>query len=229
MNAEQTNLLNATAGPVLIRPYGTKDRAAIRQICSDTADAGEPLENFFSDRELVEDLITRYYTDYNHEYSWVAELNGKVVGYLTAAPDTPAFLKCLHWSIGPQAFIRAIGRGLLFKRESWAIAKALLRRKGQIIRPPFCVPQAYPAHFHINLMKQARGHQAGHELITTLLLKLAAHRIPGVHATTRADNAGACTFFERMDFKPISEYDETLPAKKGVRDVRVIVYGKMVE
>lgn len=213
---------------ILIRPYRTGDRTAIRAICADTADVGEPLENFFSDRELVCDLVTRYYTDYCRDYSWVAELGGEVIGYLTGAPDTSAFLKCLHWSIGPQAFIRAMGRGLLFRNESWAMAGALLRKKGQAIRPPFRVPAEYPAHLHINLLKAARRRQAGRKLIAVLIQKLRANGIPGVYATVLSENTGACAFFEHLDFTPISGYDEILPARNGVRDVQVTVYGRKI-
>ena len=213
---------------MIIRPYCINDRSAIRQICVETADAGEPLDNFYSDRELVGDLITRYYTDYSSGYSWVAELHGEVVGYLTAAPDTRAYLKSLYWSIGPQAFIRAIGRGLLFRRENWAMVGAMIRRRGRLVRPPFKVPEAFPAHLHINLLKQARGQHSGRDLIEALIQKLKVNRVPGVHATVRADNEGACSFFEHLDFNPISEYDETLPAKQGVQDVHVTVYGRKV-
>jgi len=219
----------APADKVLIRPYRASDRSAIRNICCDTADAGEPLENFFSDRELVGDLITRYFTDYCSEYSWVAELHGEVAGYLTAAPDTHAFRKCLRRNIAPLAFIRAIGRGLLFRHEIRSLAGALLRRRGRFIRPPFQVPEIYPAHLHINLLKPARGRHAGRELIAALIQKLRTDRIPGIHATVRADNTGSCTFFERLDFMPISEYDEILPARNGVQDVHITVYGRKVD
>lgn len=220
---------SATPDSVIIRPYRAGDRAAIRHICAETADAGEPLENFFFDRDLVGDLVTRYYTDYCSGYSWVAERRGEVVGYLTAAPDTVAFLKSLYWSIGPQAFIRAIGRGLLLRRASWAMLGALIARRGRAIRPPFQVPPAYPAHLHINLLKSARGNHVGFDLVAALLRKLKAAGIPGVHATARTDNAGACSFFERQGFKPVAEYDEVLPACSGVRDVHVMVYARKVE
>ena len=214
--------------PFTIRPYRPTDRPAVRTICCDTADAGEPLENFFDDRELVADLVTRYYTDCESGYSWVAELHGQVAGYLTAAPDTHAFRRAENWSIGPQAFLRALARGTLFSRSIRAMAAALFWQKGQAITPSFRVPPAYPAHLHINLLKSARGLGIGERLITELISKLRIQRITGVHATVRADNAGACTFFEHLDFTPLFHYDEVLPARKGVRHVRVTVYGKTI-
>ncbi len=213
---------------ITIRPYSPADRSAVRQICGDTADAGNPLENFFADRELVADLVTRYYTDYESGYSWVAELNGQVAGYLTAAPDTRAFRRAENWSIGPQAFIEALGRGTLWTRSTGAMVLALIRQKGQAIRPTFHPPPAYPAHLHINLMKPARGLGIGERLIAELTGKLRIHQIPGVHATVRTDNPGACAFFERLDFTPVFHYSELLPARKGVQHVRVTVYGKVI-
>ena len=219
----------APTDTVLIRRYRPGDRADIRRICVETADAGEPLENFFADRELVGDLVTRYYTDFCCEYSWVAEHRATVVGYLTAAPDTVASQSRLRLRIGPLAFMRAIGRGLLFRRGTWVMAGVLLRKKGQWIQPPFHVPEAYPAHLHINLLKSSRGHHVGRELVEALFLKLKADNIRGVHATVRSDNARACSFFEHLEFKAISGYHEVLPAAQGVQEVHVTVYGRNVE
>src|SRR3989442_159990 len=48
-----------------VRLYEPRDRAAVREICCDTADSGEPVETFFPDREGFADVLTRYYTDLN--------------------------------------------------------------------------------------------------------------------------------------------------------------------
>jgi hypothetical protein len=77
----------ATDVSFLIRPYGPADRPAVRRICEDTADRGAPLAWLRQDREFVVDLVTRYYTDYEPESTWVAESDGRVIGYLTAALD----------------------------------------------------------------------------------------------------------------------------------------------
>lgn len=213
---------------ITIRPLHPKDRTAVRQICCDTADAGAPLENFFTDRELVADLVTRYYTDYCRDYSWVVELDGRIAGYLTAAPDTAAFKRTLQWRIVPGAFLRALFRGTFFTRSSAAMVRALILRKGQAIRPPFKPPSGYPAHLHIDLATYARNKGVGRILIDALISKLKTGGIPGVHVTVRTDNTSACAFFERMDFVILSHYSEILPAKEGVKDVQVTVYGRSI-
>ena len=131
------------------------------------------------------DLVTRYYTDCESGYSGVAELHGQVAGYLTAAPDTHAFRRAENWSIGPQAFLRALARGTLFSRSIRAMAAALFWQKGQAITPSFRVPPAYPAHLHINLLKSARGLGIGERLITELISKLRTCLPPGGRAITR--------------------------------------------
>ena len=68
---------------VNIRLYESRDRAAVRRICCETADNGGPVEGFFRDRELVADLVTRYYTDFEPESCWVAE----VAGAMSACSD----------------------------------------------------------------------------------------------------------------------------------------------
>lgn len=76
---------------LIIRPYAAGDREAVRRICCDTADAGHPVESFFSDRELIADLLMNYYTDYEPESVWVAEqAAGPVITGGPAIADEPA-------------------------------------------------------------------------------------------------------------------------------------------
>ena len=70
-----------------IRPYQTGDRAALRTLCCDVADRGLPIEHFFSDREVAADLLTKYYTDYEPESTFVAICNGRLVGYINGCTD----------------------------------------------------------------------------------------------------------------------------------------------
>ena len=73
---------------LLIRVYRPDDRDAVRTVACDTADRGEPVEGFFRDREVFADLLTRYYTDWEPQSLWVAEAEGRVIGYLTGCLDT---------------------------------------------------------------------------------------------------------------------------------------------
>ena len=84
-----------------IRPYEPRDRAAVRQICCDTADAGQPVERFFPDREVIADLLTNYYTQFEPQSAFVADNGSGAVGdlavffWLMRQPST-----CLAYDIG---------------------------------------------------------------------------------------------------------------------------------
>ena len=211
---------------VVIRLYALCDRTLVRQICQDTADRGSPVPDFSPDRELVADLVTRYYTDIEPRYSWVAETDGRVIGYVTAAVDPRAFHRTMCWRIGPLAVLKAIFRGALFTRAAWAILTAAVTPRGHKVIPHPPVPPAYPAHLHINIVAGFRGHHVGERLMEASLSQMAKAGVPGVHAGVRADNPRACAFFEHMDFKVLGQYDVVLPAKDGAQVVRNILYGR---
>jgi len=65
-----------------IRSYRDRDRAAIQRLCCDTGFLGEPIDAVFQDRELFAELFTKPYLDHEPEWAWVAEDQGRVVGYL---------------------------------------------------------------------------------------------------------------------------------------------------
>src|SRR5208283_2720318 len=65
-----------------IRSYRDRDRGEIQRLCCDTGFLGEPIDAVFQDRELFAELFTKPYLDHEPEWAWVAEDQGRVVGYL---------------------------------------------------------------------------------------------------------------------------------------------------
>ncbi|MCK9189626.1 GNAT family N-acetyltransferase [Acidithiobacillus sp.] len=65
-----------------IRQYQLSDRQDIRRLCCDTGFLGKPIDRIFCDRELFADLHTTPYLDYEPEWTFVAEADGHLVGYL---------------------------------------------------------------------------------------------------------------------------------------------------
>ena len=70
---------------VVIRQYRKQDREFVRSIAWDTAFFGSPAEIFFSEKKILADFLTLYFTDYEPESCFVAENQGRVVGYLIGA------------------------------------------------------------------------------------------------------------------------------------------------
>ena len=194
-----------------VRPYAPRDRAAVRRLCCDTADRGEPMERFFRDREVFADLVTRYYTEHEPERTWIAEDGGQVVGYLTGCRDTRRYWRVMARRILPAVVGRMVWRGTWWHRQTWALLWGGARTWwGGGFRRPLPLDQ-YPAHFHIDLRQEARGHHVGQALITRFLDQLRAEGVPGVHLVTRDDNTTACRFFESVGFSLLSRHPMTIP------------------
>lgn len=208
-----------------IRAYQQADRHAVRTIACDTAERGEPVERFFHDREVFADLLTRYYTDWEPEALWVAERDGQVVGYLTGCLDTRRYHRVMAWRIIPTAVLRGLLRGLLFRSETWRLARAAIAtwRLGGLRNRP---PGDYSAHLHVNVRRDVRGQQIGQRLVAQFIHQVHTAGLRGIHAAVRGDNPAACRFFERLEFTPLSRSSVAFPAGKKLEFHETVIYGK---
>ena len=186
--------------PILVRQYEPRDRAAVREICCDTADQGEPVEHFFTDRPVFADVLTRYYTDFTPATVWVAEQDGHVVGYLTGCLDTRRFLRTMARRIVPAALLKALVRGSLWQR---VVRKNL--RIPTSHRQQFAAE--YPAHFHLNLRAGCRGRGAGRQLLEKFLAQARQADVAGIQAGVSETNVAGRKFFECAGFVALARED----------------------
>ena len=187
-------------GPAGIRPYVPADRAAVRTLSCDTADGGAPVERFFPDREVVADLLTRYYTDHEPAATWVAAAGGQVAGYLTGCLDTNRFNRLMVRRILPGIAAKALWRGTLLRPQAFRFIVLNLPLWLRQAGPPAVDPGRYPAHFHINLAPAFRARGTGAALVAVFLERLRQAGVPGVQVSVREDNARGRAFFERLGF-----------------------------
>ena len=185
---------------VHIRPYEPRDRAAVRKICADTADAGHPVERFFPDREVIADLVTNYYTEFEPQSSFVADNGSGVVGYLMGCLNTKRFVRVETCRIAPVVFVKALVRGTLWHPQAVRLFRTNIGmwlttgyRAGQNLNE-------YPAHLHVNVQDGFRGQRAGQRLVEAFFEHARRAGVRGVHASVSADNPRACHFFEGMGF-----------------------------
>lgn len=212
----------------LIRQYQPKDRGSIRTICADTANRGDPAETFFADRELISDVVTSYYTDYEPSSVWVAEINGKVVGYITGCLNFQRYNRLMVVRITPEALVKAVFRGVLLHHTAWQFIWAGTRTilRGRFFRK---IPvDIYPVHLHIDITSGFRGKQIGRKLMEHFIGQVRQEGLRGMHAIVREDNSGGCQFFERMGFKIVQGYSVFLPEERGYYLGRVRVYGRQI-
>lgn len=208
-----------------IRNYQAADRPSVREIACDTADAGEPVERFFRDRETVADVLTRYYTDFEPGSLWVAECDGRVVGYLTGCLNTRRQERVARKQVLPKAMTGAIACGALWHADAWRLLAAFA---GTVVLGGFPYPidlTMYPAHFHINIRAGFRGGGLGPQLGDAFMQQTGRAGVRGIHVITRGDNAPGRRFFEKTGFKLLCEKPLVLPVGAWFKRTSTAVYG----
>jgi ribosomal protein S18 acetylase RimI-like enzyme len=189
-----------------IRAFRSGDEAALADVCLRTADAGSDATGVLDDDALWAEIFVLPYVARHPEFAFVVEADdGRVVGYVVAAPDTRAFEEWFRNEWWPKF------------AERWPEPESGDTRQDRLVRyayrrAPGGEPygDTHPAHLHIDLLPEAQGQGWGRRLIDTLSEALRAAGVPSVHLVASADNAGAVAFYDRLGFSrlPSPEGDQ---------------------
>ena len=87
----------------------------------------EPIENFFPDREVAADLLTKYYTDYEPESTFVALGDGRLIGYINGCMDNRRYGLVMFWLLMPALLVKAFKSGLFFRPEIRQLLRGVLK------------------------------------------------------------------------------------------------------
>lgn len=209
----------------VIRPYRPEDRAAVRHICCETGFMGDPVDPLFSDRDAFADFFTRYYTDWEPDNAWVAEDEGRVVGYLIGSTRYRRYAVAQSLSIllftVPKVVWRALTlryRASDFRFLSWF----LVRAAGETPAHP---PKA--AHFHINLLNGWRDGVNARRLIFAFLDSLAGKPVKAVYGQIQTfDDRRSSLLFSRYGFRELERRRVTKFERFGKPAVYVSTFYK---
>jgi len=182
-----------------VRKFEPRDRDRVRDIFFNTALLGEPASMFFEGKEVISDALTLYFTDYEPQSCFVAEVDSRVVGCLIGAKDKVLEEKISFNEIYPCLIWRAITGGAFFKIKNLRFICAIF---SSLLRGEFRLPvklRDYPATLHINIDKDYRGADIGSRLISAYFDYLLNEGVRGVSLATMSDSAGK--FFEAQGFK----------------------------
>jgi len=212
---------------VLIRNFEQEDRPYIRELAWNTAFLGEPASAFFEGKEILADILTAYFTDYEPESCFVAKDNNRPVGYLLGAKNTPALDKIAKFKIAPRLLVKSLVKGTFLKKKNIAFVFRVLAGflKGEFEMPDFS--KEYPATLHINLGRDFRSLGIGSKLMGFYLEYLTKERIPGVYLPTMSDKAAG--FFEKQGFNLLYKGRRSYFRHILHRDVPLYVYGKRLQ
>jgi len=183
-----------------IRPYRSSDREALRGLCCDVADRGRPIENFFPDRELAADALTKYYTDYEPRSTFVAESDGRLVGYINGCMDNRRYGLVMFWLLLPALLVKGFGRGIFFRRETWVMLGGSLKNWRRILVWRKKSFSSHQGHLHIGIAQDARRQQVGQKLIQSLVEFATRLGVGELSASVHDANKIAGGFFEAQGF-----------------------------
>jgi len=183
-----------------IRPYKAGDRSALRTLCCDVADRGGPIENFFPDRDVAADMLTKYYTDFEPRSTFVADLDGRLVGYINGCVDNRRYGLVMFWMLMPMLLIKAFKRGLFFSPQIHQLIRGALKNWRRIFVWRKSSFHSHQGHLHIGIDGNFRGQQVGRNLVKTLSEYAATSGIVELAASVHDANKNAASFFEAQGF-----------------------------
>lgn len=157
-----------------IRRAAPSDWAAIKAICADTGRQGEPVDD--GERDAFGEHWIGPYRELRPDWTFVAAVDGKVVGYLTGCPDTLQFEKERRRVMSPAP-------------DSRELFSQAVRLKLWI---------EHPAHLHMNVSNGFRRLGIGVALIWEFFAALRKAGVSSVHVICGPTAAPAWT---RMGFR----------------------------
>ena len=193
-----------------IRPYKADDLDSLRTLCCDVADRGAPIENFFPDRDVAADLLTKYYTDYEPQSTFVAECDGRIVGYINGCMDNRRYGLVMFWLLMPPLLIKAFKGGIFSRPEIRQLLRGSLKNWRRIFVWRKKSFHSHQGHLHIGIANGFRGQQIGRNLINTLAEYALQMGIGELTASVHDANKAAGIFFETQGFVVRERYPMVL-------------------
>jgi ribosomal protein S18 acetylase RimI-like enzyme len=196
-----------------IRNYQPGVRARVRELCCETGFLGMPIDPVFEDRELFADYLTAYYTDWEPESAFVISVDGDLRGYLLGSRHS--FRQQIY---GFYQNLSLLLRGLFRYRRYNSASRKFVQ---WILRTAWREVPAAPrrtAHFHINLLPDARQVATTRALMDSYLKYLHDHGERAVYGQMVVfEDRRSTRMFERYGFRvlnkaEITKYREFHPA-----------------
>lgn len=201
----------------LIRPYRPSDLDALIEVTVRTGNAGGDASGLHGDDELLAYVYMAPYVALAPEWAWVAEKDGRPVGFLVAVPEAAEFdiWWLREWAPVMDEKFPAEERAVwpepgqqLFEAVQAGRAPSVgtnLPELGEELSGDSQQQDIYPAELHINLLPEAQGLGAGRRLMETLFEKLRDEGAPGITLGVDPNNEQAVGFYKHLGFNTVRE------------------------
>ena len=167
-----------------------KEWHAIHQLCCLSGNNGAPIARERWD--LFGRLWVEPYETIFPQWTYVAEAQSRIVGYLTGCPDTRAFAKAKLWRFSMPLLMDIFRGRYRGNRDAHRFARQRLRfekepERGFPRELSRKLRQDYPAHLHMNVEGGWRGSGVGAKLTERFFSDLRSAGVSGVHLYCGAD------------------------------------------
>lgn len=172
--------------------------ASIAAVAFATGYFGDSASRFLPDERLFGDLWVRPYARVGCCGFVALDAGGRVVGYVIGARRPDRYRRELARLLLTRVLPGLVAQRYRHARPAARYLARVLRR-----RLPGADEARYPAHLHVNVLREARGAGLGRRLLERHLACLTASGVPGVHLSTTSENAAAIRLYERLGFATV--------------------------
>ena len=176
-----------------IRPYRETDKYNVQRVCLQTINdeiVFEGLDRINTDLFLA--VYNDYYTEQEPENCFVCtDENDNAVGYIICSADVKKWRKIFMKEYYPKIKHRKFSDRAIALAE--IVAHSLFANK-------------YPAHLHIDILREYRGGGTGTKLVEKLVDHLAQSGVSGVQLCVDSHNKKAIRFYKRCGFKVLANF-----------------------
>jgi GNAT superfamily N-acetyltransferase len=171
---------------VVIRTVREADRGALREICRQTGLSGDPVWLYFEDADVLTAIFVDYYVDHEPDTFFVAEVDGRVVGYQLVCPDTRRKRRIMMKSVYPRLVFRVAWKVITGQYRDPATYHSLRWFITRSFRERFSIPlDDYPVHGHFNVKAEFRNRGIGRLLGNAAVAHCVEHDFGGNHIIIR--------------------------------------------
>ena len=185
-----------------LRPARRADLPGLYAVCLKTGDSGKDGTKLHDDPTLLGKYYVGPYVALEPDLAFTLEGPSGAVGYLLGTLDTGDFYeRCeLEWLKPLRETVHNPGNDLTTWRDSdWV--RRLIHVPDFTFTPAL---QAFPAHAHIDLLPEARGHGFGRRMMRFLMARMAARGAKGLHLGVAPDNPGGQAFYAKIGFHHVA-------------------------
>ena len=207
---------------IQVRRYRPEDSETVRRISYETALYGQPMDALFQGRPLISEMLIGYYAEFEPEALFVAESEGRVIGYLTGCLDTRRFESFFGRYILLRLLWISLREGYGLKPAFWKVAGAGVTAAHRWSKIRNEVLAHYPAHCHLNLDAAFRQAGTGSALWKAFFQYMAEHKVRGIHILSATE--GGKAFFAKNGFNVLARY--AAPNLLGSSQREIWVMGK---